>query len=60
MTARAAIRQSDLNRALKAADKAGCRIKLLSDGSILFLKPGDIPEAEVDQPKDDAAKWRPR
>lgn len=59
MTQRAAIKSADLNRALAAAKRHGFNLRVLVDGTLLFLPTGegDAPSSETAAQKALAA-WR--
>lgn len=58
MTARAAVPQSTITRAIRAAYKAGSSVvEVRPDGSVVAYKAGEIALPKVDPPSDAATKW---
>lgn len=58
MSARAAFRQSDMTRAIRAAEKAGLRVAgVRADGTVITYKDGESPLLAVEAPKLDRSKY---
>lgn len=58
MTAKAAVRQAEIERAIRAAQRLGLRIAGVRPDGTVIISDGETPPIAVDQVSDERAKCR--